>query len=71
VLLFDQDLTQTSTVDARTVRTGHTGASSQDYVTKGPWGDRFSRSLTSVNSVLTAFRDGVACNGDGDGDGDE
>ncbi|MBV8804516.1 MAG: hypothetical protein JO042_05705 [Sinobacteraceae bacterium] len=60
----------TSTFTAQGVRTGHTGASSQDYVTKGPWRDCFSRSLTSVNSVLTAFTDGAACHGDGDGDGD-
>lgn len=54
----------TATFTAQGVRTGSTANSSQLYVTKGPRGDCFSRSLTSVNNVLTAFSDGGACNDD-------
>jgi Peptide N-acetyl-beta-D-glucosaminyl asparaginase amidase A len=53
-----------ATFTAQGVRTSHTGSSSQSYVTKGPRGFCFSRSLTSINSVLTAFRDGAACHDD-------
>ncbi len=52
------------TFTAQGVRTGHTGSSSQEFVTKGPGEFCFSRSLTAVDNVLTAFRDGAACRGD-------
>jgi hypothetical protein len=41
--------------------TGHTGASSQDYFTNDSRGGCYSRKLTSVNSVLTAYNDGGRC----------
>jgi hypothetical protein len=40
--------------------TGHTGASSQSYRTNSR-GRCYSRKLTSVNSVLTAYTDGGGC----------
>ena len=42
-------------------RTGNTGASSQDYFTKDSRGSCYSRILTSVNNVLTGFKDGSRC----------
>jgi hypothetical protein len=55
-----------STFSAQSVRTGHTGNSSQEYVTKGRTGPFSqarcdSRNLSSVNSVLTAYNDGAVC----------
>jgi hypothetical protein len=46
---------------AQGVVTGHVGSSSQEYVTRDSQGDCHSRSLTSVNSVLTAYQDDAAC----------
>jgi len=42
-------------------RTGNTGSSSQDYFTKDSRGRCYSRTLTSVNSVLTGSKDGGRC----------
>jgi hypothetical protein len=41
--------------------TGHTGASSQKYLTNDSRGSCYSRKLTSVNSVLTGYTDGGGC----------
>lgn len=41
--------------------TGHTGASSQNYLSNDSRGRCYSRKLTSVNSVLTAYTDGGGC----------
>jgi len=43
------------------VRTGNTGASSQDYFTKDSRGRCYNRVLTSVNNVLTGIKDGGRC----------
>jgi hypothetical protein len=43
------------------VRTGHTGTSSQDYLTRDSGGRCYKRKLTSVNSILTANEDGGHC----------
>jgi hypothetical protein len=51
----------TATFTAQGARTGSTANSSQSFVVKGPRGLCVSRSLTSVNNVLTAFKDGAAC----------
>jgi hypothetical protein len=51
----------TLSFDNAGVRTGHTGASSQDYFTNDSRGRCYSRKLTSVNSVLTGFKDGGGC----------
>ena len=54
----------TATYSPQGVRTSHTGSSLQDYVTKDSGDYCYSRSLTSVNSVLTDYQDGVACHDD-------
>ena len=41
--------------------TGHTGSSSQEYVTHGSPGNCYSRSLTSQNSVLTSDQADTTC----------
>jgi Peptide N-acetyl-beta-D-glucosaminyl asparaginase amidase A len=46
---------------AQGVAIGRTGSSSQEYVTRDSRGDCYSRNLTSVNDVLTAFQDDTAC----------
>jgi Peptide N-acetyl-beta-D-glucosaminyl asparaginase amidase A len=51
----------TRSFDNAGVPTGHTGASSQDYFTNESRGRCYSRKLTSVSSVLTAFHDGGRC----------
>ena len=47
------------------VRTGNAGASSQEYFTKDSRGGCYSRTLSSVNNVLTGVKDGVHCSGSG------
>jgi hypothetical protein len=54
----------TLSFSAAGVRTGHTGNSSQIYVTRDSRGHCYSRALTSVDSVLTAYKDGAACHPD-------
>jgi hypothetical protein len=54
----------TLSFSAAGVRTGHTGNSSQIYVTRDSRGSCYSRALTSVDSVLTAYKDGAACHPD-------
>ena len=54
----------TLSFSAAGVRTGHTGNSSQIYVTRNSRGSCYSRALTSVDSVLTAYEDGAACHPD-------
>jgi hypothetical protein len=54
----------TLTYSAAGVRTGHSGNSSQTYVSHDPFGHCYSRSLRSVDSVLTAYRDGAECHSD-------
>jgi len=54
----------TLSFSAAGVRTGHTGNSSQIYVTRDSRGSCYSRALTSVDSVLTAYKDGAACHAD-------
>ena len=54
----------TLSFSAAGVRTGHTGNSSQIYVTRDSRGSCYSRALTSVDSVLTAYKDGMACHPD-------
>jgi len=54
----------TLSFSASGVRTGHTGNSSQVYVTRDSRGFCYSRALTSVDSVLTAYKDGAACHPD-------
>jgi hypothetical protein len=41
--------------------TGHTGASSQNYLANDSRGGCYGRKLTSVNSVLTGYTDGGGC----------
>jgi hypothetical protein len=41
--------------------TGHTGASSQNYLSTDSRGRCYGRKLTSVNSVLTGYTDGGGC----------
>jgi len=41
--------------------TGNAGASSQNYFTNDSRGGCYSRTLTSVNNVLTGFKDGTRC----------
>jgi peptide N-acetyl-beta-D-glucosaminyl asparaginase amidase A len=47
--------------DSAGVRTGNTGASSQNYFTNDSRGGCYSRILTSVNNVLTGYEDGGRC----------
>ena len=54
----------TLSFSAAGVRTGHTGNSSQTYVTRDSRGSCYSRALTSVDSVLTTYEDGAACHRD-------
>jgi hypothetical protein len=42
-------------------RTGNTGTSSQVYFTKDSLGTCYSRILTSMNNVLTEYKDGGRC----------
>ncbi|HEY6922285.1 MAG TPA: hypothetical protein VI653_02365, partial [Steroidobacteraceae bacterium] len=51
----------TLSFDSTGVRTGNTGASSQDYFTKDSIGTCYNRILTSVNNVLTGSADGGRC----------
>jgi hypothetical protein len=46
-------------------RTSHAGDSSQRYLSIDSRGHCYSRSFTSVDSVLTAYQDGEACHGEG------
>jgi hypothetical protein len=51
----------TLSFDNAGTRTGNTGASSQDYLTKDSQGRCYNRMLTSVNDVLTGYKDGSRC----------
>lgn len=47
--------------DANGNYTGHSGSSSQKYVSKDSFGDCYSETLTSANTALTAVTDGAEC----------
>jgi len=54
----------TLSFSAAGVRIGNTGNSSQTCVTRDTRGSCYSRALTSIDSVLTAYKDGAACHPD-------